>query len=249
MIRLPTALYGAGRRNSIGLDLTDVDVIEKLALALRSHAARRFDASPSPGGDGASSIDIRNPANRNDLIGTACVATSTHIDAAMRAAVAAQPDWNRIGAIARASVLVALSDRIEHERDLFVALLVREAGKTIADAVSEVREAVDYCRYYAELAVEQFATPTRLPGPTGESNELSLHGRGVFACISPWNFPLAIFLGQIAAALAAGNAVVAKPAPQTPLIGAQLIELARAAGVPAACCNICRETAGSVPRS
>ena len=202
-------------------------------MSLRSHAARRFDASPSPGVvAAASSVDVRNPADRNDHVGSAHVATPADIDAAIRAAATAQPDWNRAGAIARAGVLVALSDRIEHERELFVSLLVREAGKTIADAVSEVREAVDYCRYYAELAVEQFATPTRLPGPTGESNELSLHGRGVFACISPWNFPLAIFLGQITAALAAGNAVVAKPAPQTPLIGAQLIELARAAGVP-----------------
>jgi len=147
--------------------------------------------------------------------------------------VAAQPQWDRAGADARAKILVALSDRIEAERDELVSLLVHEAGKTIADALAEVREAIDYCRYYAALALEQFAVPLTLSGPTGETNELSLHGRGVFACISPWNFPLAIFVGQIVAALVAGNAVVAKPAEQTPLIGARVIELAGEAGVPA----------------
>ena len=116
-----------------------------------------------------------------------------------------------------------------------VAMCVREAGKTIPDSVAEVREAVDFLRYYAARAVQSSAAPLRLPGPTGESNELTLHGRGVFACISPWNFPLAIFTGQVAAALAAGNAVIAKPAEQTPLVAAP--------GCPAAAC---RRSAGRV---
>ena len=232
-IRVPAALYDAPRVNSVGVDLADGEVTASLAGALRSYALRRFDAWPSPGPDAvASRVEIHNPAERNNAVGTAHVATNAAVDAAVRAAATAQPDWHRAGAAARAGVLVALSDRIEYERELFVSLLVREAGKTIGDAVAEVREAVDYCRYYAQLAEEQFGTPMRLPGPTGESNELSLHGRGVFACISPWNFPLAIFLGQIAAALAAGNAVVAKPASQTPLIAAQLVELARTTGLP-----------------
>jgi RHH-type proline utilization regulon transcriptional repressor/proline dehydrogenase/delta 1-pyrroline-5-carboxylate dehydrogenase len=106
-----------------------------------------------------------------------------------------------------------------------VALIVREGGRTQADAVSEVREAIDFCRYYAAQAREKFSQPIPLPGPTGERNSLSLHGRGVFVCISPWNFPLAIFVGQIAAALAAGNTVVAKPAEQTPLVAALAVEL------------------------
>jgi RHH-type proline utilization regulon transcriptional repressor/proline dehydrogenase/delta 1-pyrroline-5-carboxylate dehydrogenase len=110
--------------------------------------------------------------------------------------------------------------------------LVREAGKTISDAIAEVREAVDFCRYYALRARQQFAAPQRLEGPTGELNELSLHGRGVFACISPWNFPLAIFAGQVTAALAAGNTVVAKPAEPTPLIAARFVKLLHEAGVP-----------------
>ena len=100
------------------------------------------------------------------------------------------------------------------------------------DAIAEVREAVDFCRYYALQARQQFAAPQRLDGPTGELNELSLHGRGVFACISPWNFPLAIFAGQVTAALAAGNAVVAKPAEPTPLIAARFVKLLHEAGVP-----------------
>ena len=120
---------------------------------------------------------------------------------------------------------------MERDRSLLMALAVREAGKTLADALGEVREAVDFCRYYAAEA-ERHGAPIRLPGPTGELNELSLAGRGVFACVSPWNFPLAIFIGQVAAALVTGNAVVAKPAPQTPLIAAAAVRLALEAGVP-----------------
>ena len=107
----------------------------------------------------------------------------------------------------------------------------REGGKTLDDAVSELREATDYCRYYAAEARRLFA-PQTMPGPTGESNELHHRGRGVFVCISPWNFPLAIFLGQVTAALAAGNAVVAKPAEQTPLIAFEAVKLLHQAGVP-----------------
>ena len=111
-------------------------------------------------------------------------------------------------------------------------MCVREAGKTVPDSIAEVREAVDFLRYYAARSRADFAGPERLPGPTGESNELSLHGRGVFTCISPWNFPLAIFTGQVAAALAAGNSVIAKPAEQTPLVAAQAVRLLLQAGVP-----------------
>src|SRR5208337_1833190 len=123
------------------------------------------------------------------------------------------------------------SDLLEANRAQFHQLLVREAGKTLADAIAEVREAVDFCRYYALRARGEFANATRLEGPTGELNELSLHGRGVFACISPWNFPLAIFAGQMTAALAAGNSVVAKPAEPTPLIAAGFVRLLHEAGV------------------
>jgi RHH-type proline utilization regulon transcriptional repressor/proline dehydrogenase/delta 1-pyrroline-5-carboxylate dehydrogenase len=114
-----------------------------------------------------------------------------------------------------------------------ISLIVREGGRTYADAVAEVREAADFCRYYALQARQHFAAPVLLPGPAGERNELHLHGRGVFACISPWNFPLAIFTGQVAAALAAGNTVIAKPAEQTPRVGLRAIEILREAGIPA----------------
>src|SRR5436189_3052003 len=114
-----------------------------------------------------------------------------------------------------------------------MALRVREAGKTLENALADLREAVDFLRYYAELARRQFVEPRLLPGPTGERNELTLQGRGVFACISPWNFPLAIFTGQVAAALAAGNTVIAKPAEQTPRIGLRAIEILRESGIPA----------------
>src|SRR6202007_1261161 len=110
-------------------------------------------------------------------------------------------------------------------RDRLIAVLAREAGKTLPDAIAEVREAADFCRYYAHLAETQFAGPEALTGPAGERNSLKLQGRGVFVCISPGNFPLAIFTGQIAAALAAGNAVLAKPAEQTPLIAAEAVRL------------------------
>jgi RHH-type proline utilization regulon transcriptional repressor/proline dehydrogenase/delta 1-pyrroline-5-carboxylate dehydrogenase len=125
-----------------------------------------------------------------------------------------------------------MGDSLEGGRDRLVAICVREAGKTLADAVAEVREAVDFCRYYAHLAETQFAQPETMRGPVGEINQLSLHGRGVFVCISPWNFPLAIFTGQVAAALAAGNGVLAKPAEQTPIIACEAVKLFHAAGVP-----------------
>jgi RHH-type proline utilization regulon transcriptional repressor/proline dehydrogenase/delta 1-pyrroline-5-carboxylate dehydrogenase len=159
-------------------------------------------------------------------------ATRVDIAAAFAAARAAQPAWDRLGGAGRARILRKLADVLERHRDSLMAIAVHEAGKTWPDAVAEVREAADFCRYYALLAERHFARPQLLTGPAGESNALELHGRGVFACISPWNFPLAIFTGQIAAALAAGNTVLAKPAEQTPRIAAAAVELFKRAGVP-----------------
>ena len=173
-------------------------------------------------------MPVTNPADRRDQVGTTRDATPAEIKMAFDAAAAAQPAWNLEGGEARANCLEKAADLLESDRAAFHELLVREAGKTISDAISEVREAVDFCRYYALRARKQFAAPERLEGPTGEMNELTLQGRGVFACISPWNFPLAIFAGQVTAALAAGNAVVAKPAEPTPLIAARFIRLLHA---------------------
>jgi RHH-type proline utilization regulon transcriptional repressor/proline dehydrogenase/delta 1-pyrroline-5-carboxylate dehydrogenase len=143
-----------------------------------------------------------------------------------------------MGGPARADILERAAALLESNQAPRMALAGREGGKTLPDAVAEVREAVDYCRYYAVLARKDFAGPVALPGPTGERNTLSLHGRGVFACISPWNFPIAIFTGQVAAALAAGNAVVAKPAEQTPLCAVSVTRLLHEAGVPEAVLNL-----------
>src|SRR5207244_6112002 len=121
---------------------------------------------------------------------------------------------------------------LEGKRDALVSLLAREGGKTLVDGIAEVREAVDYCRYYASEARRLLAEDEVMPGPTGERDLLRRRGRGVFVCISPWNFPLAIFLGQVTAALGAGNAVIAKPAEQTPLIACRPLELLHAAGIP-----------------
>ncbi|MBV9015764.1 MAG: L-glutamate gamma-semialdehyde dehydrogenase, partial [Alphaproteobacteria bacterium] len=140
--------------------------------------------------------------------------------------------WNGTPAEERAAILDKAADLYEENRAALMALIIREGGRTIPAALSEVREAVDFLRYYAARARADFSRPQRLPGPTGERDEIGLHGRGVFACISPWNFPLSIFTGQIAAALAAGNAVIAKPAEQTPLVAAAAVRHLLAAGIP-----------------
>ena len=151
----------------------------------------------------------------------------------MDAAAAAQTGWDLLRGRARAAILERAADLYETATPRLAALLVREAGKTLENAIADIREAVDFLRFYAVQARAEFESPAVLPGPTGERNEMSLHGRGVFACISPWNFPLAIFTGQVAAALAAGNAVAAKPAEQTPLVAHWAVTLLHEAGVPA----------------
>ena len=202
----PPEMFGKDRRNSAGLDLSDSGVVADL-LAGMAKTWAAFPTAPAP-------------------------ASTSDIDRVLAVAVKARGAWEARGVEARAAVLERLADLLERDRTHLMALAVREAGKTLADALGEVREAVDFCRYYA-VEARRCGAAVRLPGPTGELNELSLAGRGVFACVSPWNFPLAIFIGQVAAALVMGNAVVAKPAPQTPLIAAAAVRLAHEAGVPA----------------
>ena len=228
----PVALY-PDRRNSLGADLGDPRVLEELCDTVRrskaaGHAGGPLIGGASPPGPGHS---IANPADRREIVGSSRDATPEEISEAFEAASRGQRAWDALGGSVRAECLDRAAALLERSRADFHGLLVREAGKTHADAVAEVREAVDFCRYYAVRARQEFAHATRLEGPTGESNELSLHGRGVFACISPWNFPLAIFAGQVTAALAAGNAVVAKPAEPTPLVAAQFVRLLHEAGV------------------
>ncbi|MDP9162711.1 MAG: bifunctional proline dehydrogenase/L-glutamate gamma-semialdehyde dehydrogenase PutA [Pseudomonadota bacterium] len=230
-IPLPKAIFGAGRRNSAGCDLGDPLVREPLLVRLTSLEQRRWQAKPTFG-QAAAPYSIQSPFDPRLIVGAVCDATAEGVDAAARAASAAQPAWDALGGIERGGLLDLAADLFEQHREEFYSLCIREAGKTLPDAILEVREAVDFLRFYAAEARAKFDRPTVLPGPTGESNELRLHGRGVFACISPWNFPLAIFIGPVAAALAAGNAALAKPAEQTPLIGALAIELMHAAGIP-----------------
>jgi RHH-type proline utilization regulon transcriptional repressor/proline dehydrogenase/delta 1-pyrroline-5-carboxylate dehydrogenase len=229
----PADLY-LDRRNSGGLDLGNPAVLDELRKGVASRPSVEHTAGPIIKGasvQGEMHL-VTNPADRSEVVGRCRDATPAEITGAFDACAAAQRDWDGMGGAARAERLDQASNLLETKRAEFYELLVREAGKTLPDAIAEVREAVDFCRYYAALARAQFAGATRLVGPTGELNELSLHGRGVFACISPWNFPLAIFAGQVVAALAAGNAVVAKPAEPTPLIAARFIRLLHEAGVP-----------------
>jgi RHH-type proline utilization regulon transcriptional repressor/proline dehydrogenase/delta 1-pyrroline-5-carboxylate dehydrogenase len=230
---VPPMLY-PGRRNSQGLDLGNPLELRALTDAVAAHGTEAARTGPILGGvlapgDGH---PITSPADRRVQVGTSRDASPAEIRRAFDLAGAAQPAWNRRGGAARADCLERAADLLETRRTEFYALLVREAGKTLPDAIAEVREAVDFCRYYAKGARNSFAAPVSLVGPTGETNELSLHGRGVFACISPWNFPLAIFAGQVVAALAAGNSVVAKPAEPTPLVAARCVGLLHEAGVP-----------------
>ncbi|GAB4353316.1 MAG: bifunctional proline dehydrogenase/L-glutamate gamma-semialdehyde dehydrogenase PutA [Gammaproteobacteria bacterium] len=234
-IPLPVDLYGPERRNSQGLDLSDIEVLEALREGMERLVLDGRSAGPLIGGKregGERTMEVVDPADTRRTVGRATWASPAQVDEAIRCAEGAAEGWDRLAGAARAECLERTADLMEAHRAELMALCVREAGKTIPDALAEVREAVDFCRYYARQARLHFDKPLALAGPTGESNELTLHGRGVFACISPWNFPLAIFTGQVAAALAAGNAVIAKPAEQTPLIAARAVELFHEAGVP-----------------
>ncbi len=235
-IPLPVNLYRSQnqhRDNSMGINLANDDALRELAAAMNSAGAGSWTASPLvPGTQPAGEkIAVTNPADRREVVGHWQASTSAEVERALANAVAAQPGWDATPASSRAALLEHAADLLEARMPAYMAMCTKEAGKTLADGIAEVREAVDFLRYYALQAREHFA-PIALPGPTGESNQLQLAGRGVFACISPWNFPLAIFLGQIAAALAAGNTVIAKPAEQTNLIGFAAVKLMHEAGIP-----------------
>jgi RHH-type proline utilization regulon transcriptional repressor/proline dehydrogenase/delta 1-pyrroline-5-carboxylate dehydrogenase len=232
-IPVPQDMYG-DRQNSLGRDYSQAADRARHARALEKVDSERLTSGPIVGGRlgaGVEAQDVTSPADRSRVLGHVSEATSADLDAAVSKGREAQRAWDRLGGAGRAPVLRAMAEALEADMDRLVALLAREAGKTLNDGVAEVREAADFCRYYALLAEKQFAGPEPLQGPVGETNALVLHGRGVFAAISPWNFPLAIFTGQIAAALAAGNAVLAKPAEQTPLVAAEAVRLFHRAGL------------------
>lgn len=226
----PADIFGSARRNSPGRDYT----VAQDRADICAMPVEFIEAGPLVGGrlrTAGAKTPLTSPADRSLGIGWGAEAGTADIDEAVKLARAAQPRWNASGGAGRAEVLRAMGDALEADMDRLIALLAREAGKTLGDGVAEVREAIDFCRYYGVLAERQFAGAEALDGPVGEVNRLELAGRGVFACISPWNFPLAIFTGQVAAALAAGNAVLAKPAEQTPLVAIEAIRLFHRAGL------------------
>jgi len=236
-IPLPRDLYAPLRRNSAGVEFGDRAGLAHLLREIRE-AEKPDDAAPCI--DGKVRQGIQRPVHSpidGTLIGRVSEADDAVASAAMLAAQSGFAAWSAVPIESRAAKLERASEILESRRGQLIQLLQAEGGKTLDDALAEVREAVDLCRYYAAQA-RRTLLPQALPGPTGESNELHYRGRGVFVCISPWNFPLAIFLGQVGAALVAGNSVVAKPAEQTPLIAAQAVRILHEAGIPASALHL-----------
>lgn len=231
-IPLPRNIYGT-RKNSRGIDLSDLLELRALEQAMEKACEKEWTAAPIINGKEVKGETraVLNPANKTQKVGEVSGASLEHTEQALEYANNAVARWDQTPIEERAACLERAADLLERRMPEFMAIAVREAGKSLPDAVGEVREAVDFCRYYAEQARKELA-PKVLVGPTGEFNQLSLHGRGVIACISPWNFPLAIFTGQVTAALAAGNCVIAKPADQTPLIACAMVRLLHEAGIP-----------------
>ncbi len=230
-IPTPPDLFGANRKNARGIDLTQSRLrkdLEKRTAGLRKISAGPIIAGKSHTKGGK---PVYAPQH-GTIIGTCRASSEDDISKAFLFAKAAYPDWEQLGGPKRAAVLCKMADALEKETEYFTALMALEAGKCFPDSVSEVREAVDFLRYYAGEAKRTFGTAKKLTGPSGETNHFTLRGRGVFVSISPWNFPLAIFTGQIAAALAAGNTVLAKPAEQTSIIGYSAVKLFQKAGLP-----------------
>ncbi|MGR9073022.1 MAG: bifunctional proline dehydrogenase/L-glutamate gamma-semialdehyde dehydrogenase PutA [Gammaproteobacteria bacterium] len=233
-IILPKDMFGDDRINSKGLNLGDIRLLKDLQYSLDALSEKQWHAQPLVDGEcvpGEKQI-ILNPSDRRLTVGEVDLASGDAIGRALESAAAAFRGWRLSSVEKRAESLRTAADLLESNCLELVSLCVREGGRTIRDALAEIREAVDFCRFYAHSALENFCRPIGLPGPVGEENRLHQFGRGVFVCISPWNFPVAIFTGQVAAALAAGNCVIAKPAGRTPLTAMRCIQLLHEAGIP-----------------
>lgn len=229
-IRLPQKLY-SDRKNSKGMEFGDRTELNDLLRGMEKYD--EVHAEPLIPGVENSKLQkqVRSPAT-GEFVGTVISTDVSQVDIAIKTANAGYKKWKRVPAEERALILEKFSDKLELNRDHFMNLLSREAGKTLDDGIAEIREAVDFCRFYANEAQRIYGSAVEMPGPTGEENLWAMHGRGTFICISPWNFPLAIFLGQVSAALAAGNSVIAKPAEQTPLVAYEAVRLLHEVGVP-----------------
>ncbi len=239
-IPLPGALYGSARRNSRGVEFGVASERKALALTIMAAEGTRYAASPVVDGKPLAGAprDVVSPVDGVSVVGQVSEASADQARDAVAAAVRGFGAWAATPVETRAAALDQTADLMELNRETLMSLLAREAGKTLVDGLAEVREAVDFCRFYATEARRMFGQDRLLTGPTGEENRYRHRGRGVFVAISPWNFPLAIFTGQIAAALAAGNTVVAKPAEQTPLVAAMAVRLMHEAGIPASALHL-----------
>ncbi|WP_010302283.1 bifunctional proline dehydrogenase/L-glutamate gamma-semialdehyde dehydrogenase PutA [Candidatus Odyssella thessalonicensis] len=235
VIPLPTNLFQPTRRNSFGLDLDNMEELQRLQSYVNDFSAQFPLLNHIEGASVAEDstvLTLSDPADPSHIVSQTPQLKEADLKAALEQATAAFKAWTTTPPTQRADIIERLGDKLAAAYDEFIALLVYEGGKTYTDAIAEIREAIDFCYYYAQQARQLMGQALPLPGPTGERNELSLHGRGVIACISPWNFPLAIFLGQVTAALVTGNTVIAKPAQQTPTVARRAIELAYEAGIP-----------------
>ena len=233
---LPPDIYLPQRKNAEALALEQPGVRAVLLAGIERELGQSFAVGPIVNGEqfagGDEAALVRCPHDRRQRIGTVRAAGDDHIEAALAGAAAAAHRWDQLGGPARAEILERAAHMMERDHVRLCAVIAREAGKTLENALADIREAVDFLRYYASEARRLFTEPVVFKSPTGETNVMALRGRGPFACIAPWNFPIAIFTGQIAAALAAGNPVVAKPAEQTPVTATLAVEILHQAGVP-----------------
>lgn len=233
-IALPKDIFGKQRLNSEGINLADPEVLTQLQQDMEQFKTQTWQAAPLVNGIIYKGPEhkLYNPAHSQQVVGNVIYSGQKAIEDAFKKASRAFRQWRLLAVHQRAAYLHKAADLLEQNRVELVSLCVREAGKTIKDALAEIREAVDFCRYYAQTAIGLFEQPLTLPGPTGEKNLLYQYGRGVFVCISPWNFPIAIFVGQVTAALASGNTIIAKPATLTPLTAMRCIQILHQAGIP-----------------
>jgi RHH-type proline utilization regulon transcriptional repressor/proline dehydrogenase/delta 1-pyrroline-5-carboxylate dehydrogenase len=235
-IPLPRALFGSQRKNALGINLANLNELHRLQTELASsYALPAVQATPlifQHTQYQTEAVKVFNPANLQQIIGAYQPATEEQVNLAINNARQAFEQWQHEPVENNATRLEKMADLLESNMASLMALTIQEAGKSYNNAIAEIREAIDFCRYYAQEARELMHKSTILPGPTGEKNQLSLHPRGIIACIAPWNFPVAILLGEVSAALATGNVVLAKPAEQTTLLAYKVIKLLHEAGFP-----------------
>ena len=246
-ISRPPDLYRPVRRNAPGIDLSHPLQLRDLERQLNEAAGSSYSARPGVPGGKLARHAVRDPSDRRHVLGEVDFADVATTERAIARAQAGFPGWSHVPVAERAAILDRAAELLAANAGRLLDLCCREGGRTIADSIADWREAIDFLHYYAAEARRLLAEPTRLPGPTGEENRLELHPRGVFVTISPWNFPLAIFTGQLAAALAAGNSVIAKPAEATSLTAAAVVDLLHqraCRGRTASCCPARAATIG-----